>query len=232
MSGPTTREAARGSPAGGASRASRRARVLACVSVLVGVLALDLATKAWAWERLQDRPGIVVQPGVLVLEFAFNTGSAFGMLADAEWARTFFILVTLAALVYLARLALTLPTRFASGFVALGLISGGALGNLHDRLFRVRAVRTYFSEIGFSDLLGHAEEIASALPQSPHYAEIGRHGVVDFIVFYYWPHRRWPAFNVADIALTVGVGLFMLYLHRHGSTEPRAEAGPKNGPEA
>jgi signal peptidase II len=198
---------------------SRNARLLLCGACLVGALGLDLVSKAWAWETLQGRPGIVVQPGVLVLDFAFNTGSAFGMLADADWARTFFIIVTLAALVYLARLATTLPTRWGSAFVALGLIMGGALGNLHDRLLRIRSVRTYFDDLPFSELLSNATAISGSLTETRHYAEIDHYGVVDFIVVYYWPHRRWPAFNVADIALTVGVALFMLYLHRRGGEQ-------------
>ncbi|MDH5298804.1 MAG: signal peptidase II, partial [Desulfobulbaceae bacterium] len=53
----------------------------------------------------------------------------------------------------------------------IGLISGGAVGNLIDRL---------------------------------------RFGaVIDFLDFYFKTYH-WPAFNVADSAITVGVGLFLL----------------------
>jgi lipoprotein signal peptidase len=44
----------------------------------------------------------------------------------------------------------------------------------------------------------------------------GNYGVVDFIVVFYWPGKRWPAFNIADAALVAGVLLFMIYLRRHG----------------
>jgi signal peptidase II len=71
--------------------------------------------------------------------------------------------------------------------VAIGLVSAGALGNLHDRLFRTM-------------------EVVGGV----------RHGVVDFIKIYYWPGKAWPTFNVADIALVVGVGLLLIYLSRHG----------------
>jgi signal peptidase II len=40
--------------------------------------------------------------------------------------------------------------------------------------------------------------------------------VVDFIKVYYWPDKVWPTFNVADIALVVGVGLLFIFLTRHG----------------
>lgn len=162
------------------SRGSRLALVLA---VLVPALALDLWTKEWAWQNLRQFPGKVIVQNFFHLEFAFNTGSAFGFLRDAAWSRLFFIGITVAALVYMARLAWTLPTRWPSAFVAVGLIASGALGNLHDRFMRV-----------YHD----------------------NYGVVDFIVVFYWPGKRWPAFNIADAALVAGVLLFMIYLRRHG----------------
>ena len=166
------------------SRGSRiaLAAVLAAVSLF-----LDLWTKAWAWDTLRDAPGWILKKGLLHFEFAFNTGSAFGFLRDASWSRFFFIAITLAALVYLARLAQTLPTRGRAAFVAIGLIAGGALGNLYDRLFRV-----------YEDA----------------------YGVVDFIVVFYWPGNRWPAFNIADAALVAGVLLFLLVLPKADPADP------------
>lgn len=156
---------------------SRRSRVV-LVTLITGLgLGLDLWTKAWAWEALRGHPAWVIREGLFQLEFAFNTGSAFGFLRDASWSRAFFILVTAAALVYLGRLTWTLPTRLRAAYVAIGLIAGGALGNLHDRFVRVLD---------------------------------GSYGVVDFIVVYYWPGQRWPAFNIADAVLVAGVILFLL----------------------
>ena len=166
----------------------RSARMILALVVAAFVLALDLQTKAWAWDTLRVQGRRKIIDGVLHFEFAFNTGSAFGMLRDASWARTAFVIVTIAALAYMVRLALTMRTESLSGFLAVGLITGGALGNLHDRLLRSML------------LFGQGE----------------RHGVVDFIVVFYWPGKRWPAFNIADAALVAGVLLFMIYLRRHG----------------
>jgi signal peptidase II len=149
-------------------------------------IALDLWTKAWAWDALRLQGPRRIIDGVLQFEFAFNPGSAFGFLSDQTWARTFFLVVTVLALLYVARLAATLPTRFPSAFVALGLIAGGALGNMHDRVVRSMPIPG----------------------RDPSY------GVVDFIVVHYWPGQRWPAFNVADAVLVAGVALFMIFLHR------------------
>ena len=131
-----------------ASTPSRSGRIALVLGVLIPTLALDLWTKAWAWDNLRQQAGKVIVDGFFRLEFAFNTGSAFGFLRDADWARAFFIAVTVGALVYMARLALTLPTRAPSAFVAIGLIAGGALGNLHDRF-----IRTFLDHHGVVDFI-------------------------------------------------------------------------------
>jgi signal peptidase II len=177
---------------------SRRARLLLAASVAALSLVIDLWSKAWAWEAVRNKPPIKVIDRLFHFEFGFNTGSAFGMLRDHGWARTFFIVVTSVAVVYMVRLALTMPRRHPSVFVAVGLILGGALGNLHDRIFRVMEV----------------------------YGQGPRHGVVDFIVVFYWPGKRWPAFNIADAVLVAGVALFMIYLHRHGDRTQADDRGP------
>lgn len=216
-------------PPGSASTASRSSRVVLAVVVLAVSLGLDLWTKAWAWGRLREQPAIVLEQQLFELEFAFNTGSAFGFLAETAWARPFFIVVTAFALLYLARMALTLPLRFGSGFVALGFIAGGALGNLHDRLFRIIETKEWIAHLPYSELVGRASAVAEALARGENFIQVDRHGVVDFIVVYYWPHKRWPAFNVADISLCIGVGLFLIYLRRHGdSLAPGSSSAPND----
>jgi len=188
---------------------SRRIALLAVSAVVV--LALDLWSKAWAWEHLREGQVVTVMENFLYFEFGFNTGSAFSFLREAEYGRALFIVVTLVALAYMGRLAATLPTRWPSAYVAIALVSGGALGNLHDRIFRQMELR----------------------------GEL-RHGVVDFIKVFYWPDKPWPTFNVADVALVVGVGLLFIFLTRHGDTIDAAKreaaapapAAPAPAPEA
>jgi signal peptidase II len=115
---------------------SRRSRILLTLVVLATTLALDLWSKAWAWNNLRRGKPIMVIDPLLEFSFSFNLGAAFGFLNDASWSRLFFITVTVLALAYMAWLAYTLPTRKAYGFVAVGLIAAGAAGNLHDRLVR------------------------------------------------------------------------------------------------
>jgi len=171
----------------------RRGRLALVGIVVVLTLIADLWSKAWAWDTLRDADPVTLIDHVLYLKFGFNTGSAFSFLRDAEWSRMFFIGVTVLALVYMGWLAYRMPTRRAYGFVAVGMIAGGALGNLHDRF--VRQLEVYLD----------GERIL-------------RYGVVDFLQFYYdWDDGDyWPIFNVADVALVVGVGLLLIYIRYHG----------------
>jgi signal peptidase II len=104
-------------------------RLAVAVAVVVGVVLADQLTKWWAVTRLTTGPVHVV--GTLDFELARNTGSAFSLFQGES------ALLVVVALVLIAAL-LTMVWRSPSyGRAAvLGLILGGALGNLADRLFR------------------------------------------------------------------------------------------------
>jgi len=142
-------------------------------STAILVLVLDQLTKVLALDRLP--PGMPVRQidGVFSLTLVMNPGLAFGMLSSTPPAwRWVVVLLSMGALAVLGVLgARLLPTGGATTRLALGLIFGGAVGNLIDR---------------------------------------GRFGaVVDFLDFY-WRGYHWPAFNVADSAISVGVALLAL----------------------
>ena len=139
------------------------------------VVVLDQITKLIALDRLVHRAPVRVIDDVLALMLVMNRGLAFGLLADIPtgW-RWVVALLSLAALVVLARVAVrVLPGGSWLDHGSIGLIFGGAVGNLIDR------------------------------------ARFG--AVVDFVDVSYrgW---HWPAFNVADSAITVGVALLALRL--------------------
>jgi len=165
------------------SAPSRAQQITRAAIACTVVLALDLTSKAWAWEHLKHQRPKTVVDGLLRFEFAFNTGSAFGLADDVNAARGVFIVITLAVLLYLARMLRRLPLDATLSFVAVGLFAGGALGNLHDRFVR----HMWFFDRG------------------------DRYGVVDFIVLS-WGEHAWPAFNIADVGLALGVGLLLLGL--------------------
>lgn len=100
-------------------------------AVAAGAYFLDRISKAIVIRTLQDRPPARIIPGVLHLNFTTNSGGAFGLFGGQPW-------LFLAASLVVALFIVVASTRL-SGLryaVALGLILGGALGNLTDRILR------------------------------------------------------------------------------------------------
>lgn len=119
-------------PAGPTSEvARRRPRTALLVGLAGGILALDLVTKLVVVATLSDREPLRLLGGALYLTEARNTGAAFSF---AEGATVVFSLIAAVVVVVIVRAARRL---FSTGWaVALGLVLGGALGNLVDRVFR------------------------------------------------------------------------------------------------
>jgi signal peptidase II len=144
------------------------------VAALGGIVViLDQAAKWLALRRLPPGAPVGVIDGVFSLTLVMNPGLAFGMLGTLplgwRWAVALLSVGALGVLATLARRLL--PEGGTVAAVAIGMIFGGAAGNLIDR------------------------------------ARFG--AVVDFLDFY-WRGWHWPAFNVADSAISVGVALLAL----------------------
>ncbi|MBY0447478.1 MAG: signal peptidase II, partial [Hyphomonadaceae bacterium] len=113
--------------------AHARRNIRAGLLIAFAVLVLDQASKHWvlAGVRLQDIGKIELSP-VFDLSFVANYGVSFGLLqADQLWGRLLLILLSgaiAAFFVYWLRSAQRTLT-----VAALGLVIGGALGNLIDR---------------------------------------------------------------------------------------------------
>ena len=98
-------------------------------------LLLDRATKLWAERSLVDSP-IVLIPGVLDLRFTTNSGGAFSLGERAPW---LFAGATIAVSAVIVATAFRHRDPLVA--VALGLVLGGALGNLTDRGLRGPGLR-------------------------------------------------------------------------------------------
>ncbi|GBC87478.1 Lipoprotein signal peptidase [bacterium HR12] len=97
-------------------------------AVAAGAYALDRATKLWAEHALAGRPPLRLIPGVLHLTYTTNSGGAFGIGRSAPW---LFAGATVVVVGIIVAISTRLPRTIVA--VALGLVLGGALGNLTDR---------------------------------------------------------------------------------------------------
>lgn len=105
------------------------------IALLVGVAAtgyaLDQATKAWAQAALDPaRPKHLVG-SLLQLRLTHNPGAAFSIATNATWVLTIIAAAVIVATIFIARRLRSKPWA-----CALGLLIGGALGNLTDRFVR------------------------------------------------------------------------------------------------
>lgn len=109
----------------------RRSRAGLLAGVALGVLTLDVVTKVLAATFIEPAENIRILGGLVYLTNYRNTGAAFSF---AEGATVVFSLIAVVVVVVIMRVARRLlSTGWA---VALGLVLGGALGNLVDRVFR------------------------------------------------------------------------------------------------
>jgi signal peptidase II len=141
--------------------------------IAISVIVVDQLTKAAALAHLSPGVPLDVVEGLVSLTLVRNPGLAFGLLSGlpAPW-RWVVVVLSLAALLVLAHVALrVLAQGTGLDLTAVGLIFGGAVGNLIDR------------------------------------ARFG--AVVDFVDLHFSGYH-WPAFNVADSAISIGVVLLAL----------------------
>lgn len=149
------------------------------LAVILTIL-FDQLSKWWILTVVMNPPQRIPLTDFFSLVLVFNRGVSFGLFSNApgwaSWALIVFAILIAAALIIWMYRA---DSRLLG--LALGLVAGGALGNVIDRL--------------------------------------AYGAVVDFLDFHVgtW---HWPAFNVADSAITVGVGLLILDSLKSGDKSP------------
>jgi signal peptidase II len=114
---------------------ARRRRVLLFAAVAVAAFGLDLASKVIVAAKLGDHAPVRILGGAIYLVETRNSGAAFAVGTGAT------AVLTVIALAVVAIILRTARRMYSIGWaVALGLILGGALGNIVDRLFRAPGV--------------------------------------------------------------------------------------------
>jgi len=145
-----------------------------CLIVIALVSTLDQLSKLWIRTHLPIGESLNITDRLIFIHVE-NTGSAFGLLAN----QTFLIItISIAGSLFILLFLRYLSPATNLSVVSIGLILGGAVGNLIDRI---------------------------------------RFGsVTDFIYFRLWGDFHWPAFNIADAAITVGVFVLIYSFFRSG----------------
>jgi len=164
---------------------ARRKYTLFTIFMVIS-LVLDQWTKVLARTHLRPRisPKVIID-GYFDLRYAENPGVAFSMLQNISGGRLWLTLLAIGAFILVLYYLRKTPVENTRLHVALGLVGGGAIGNLIDRV------------------------------------AYGK--VTDFIVWKVGVHE-WPAFNVADAALCVGVGLMVLDMILSSRAARKAES--------
>jgi signal peptidase II len=150
--------------------------------IAVTIAALDQLSKWLIVRSISPAETRVVVSGFFSLVNWRNTGAAWGIFQHYNLMLTAISLLTVLA-IYLFRHSF--PLNRPGARIALGLIAGGIMGNLIDRI-RVEAV-------------------------------------IDFLSFHIGQYH-WPAFNVADSAICIGVGLYIIMSWRKDDTAEKPQA--------
>ena len=163
-----------GAPA--AAETPRRKRRIGVVLIFAALaLVLDVTSKALVVAKLQDRGPVHVPGGFLNFTLYRNSGAAFSIGEGQTW-----VFTVIAAAVVFVILRVSRNLRSLPWAVALGLLLGGALGNLSDRLFRAPGVGR-----------GYVVDFL----QFPTFPVV---------------HYDFPVFNLADTSIVVGGCLMVL----------------------
>ncbi|MEU2628723.1 signal peptidase II [Kitasatospora sp. NPDC007106] len=120
-----------GATAAGGARSVRRRRVGVLLAVALLAFLIDLGSKLLVVARLEGHRPIQVIGDVMTFQVIRNPGAAFGM---GQAMTVVFTAIAAAVIVVIWRIARRLHSL--PWAIALGLLLGGALGNLTDRLFR------------------------------------------------------------------------------------------------
>lgn len=160
-------------------------RLKTAAILAASIIIPDQITKAVIQQKyvLWDTDPVI--PGFFNLVHVLNKGAAFGFLnrQDTDWQIWFFMAVTIFAVGFIYYLLSTADHGDRFFIWGLGLVLGGALGNLIDRI-----------RFGF---------------------------VVDFLDFYIGQYH-WPAFNIADIAITCGAFCVIISMYMKNRREQTA----------
>lgn len=109
---------------------------MAYIFLIIGVVAADQLSKLWIIDVFQLYESREIIPGLFNLVYVVNPGAAFSMFADVDspWRHYFFLIIGCIAVVGLTIAYMKFKVENKYYYLPIGLIVGGALGNMIDRI--------------------------------------------------------------------------------------------------
>lgn len=129
--------------------------MVATLLVAVALFGLDFFSKQAVMARLTEGDSVQVVPHLLYLTYTRNPGAAYGLLSGNRW-----LLAAIAIAAVVAALYFSLKLKRLDERIALGLLVGGAAGNLLDRMrwglvtdfIEIRPLRFVFQVFNVADM--------------------------------------------------------------------------------
>ncbi|MBC8110804.1 MAG: lipoprotein signal peptidase [Verrucomicrobia bacterium] len=194
----------------------------------IAVILVDQAVKLAVYFEMYQKniPEIKVLGEAFKLNYTTNPGMAFGLVVEGEYGKLFLTVFRLVAMIGIGFYLYSLAKRKApAGLLwCMGLILGGAIGNVIDSIFYGVLLNT-----------------------SPDAIHKWFHGeVIDMFYFDIWKGRipewfpiwkgeytaLWPIFNVADASIFTGVATILLFQRRffaeRNKSKTEIESNEKN----
>ena len=165
--------------------------------VSAGVILIDQVTK-WIIKTTMDlHQTIEVLGDFFTISFILNSGIAFGLFDDSSSAikRPLLIIISIVALAIIVYIFFSLPKKVKMSGLAMGLITGGAIGNMIDRISKGMVVD--FLDFDFPNI------------------------TIRFLNIHM---TRWPTFNVADMSVLVGIAMLLVIIIIEGGRAESAAA--------
>ncbi len=156
------------------------------LGLFLSLVGLDQLSKIWVVRTLDyGRDELSIIPGFLSFVHAQNPGAAMGLFTSFTYRLPLFLVFTVAAVWVLWTMYRQIADTDRLQASMVGCILAGAVGNLIDRV--------------------HKQSVTDFIRV---YTE--NHGVVAWLHGYGLP-AEWPTFNIADTAIVIGVGLYVVH---------------------
>jgi signal peptidase II len=158
--------------------------------VSAGVILIDQITKWIIKTTMNLHQTIEVIGDFFTISYILNSGIAFGLFDDSASPikRPLLIIISIIALAIIVYIFFSLPKSVKMSGLAMGLIFGGAIGNMIDRIARGLVVD--FLDFDFPDIIIRPLNIYMT---------------------------RWPTFNVADSSVLIGIVILLVIIIVEGT---------------